>query len=165
MSTSELTRSLTCLQENKDAAWFYADPKPAAANIKDHVAFWKGVKVENWRARRIYMNSLSNLVWSPTEWLYLRDLCLSQHCNKGSSKHYAFANLKPCRCLLEYRSEPSSSLKKFFILVDHNTCFDTCVQIAKNVAGGTSSTIMECFSWLGAWDLCQNLSEGLHQFK
>ena len=31
---------------NKDAAWFYPDPKPAAAEIKDHVAFWRGVKVE-----------------------------------------------------------------------------------------------------------------------
>ncbi len=31
---------------NKDAAWFYPDPKEAAANIKDHVAFWRGVKVE-----------------------------------------------------------------------------------------------------------------------
>jgi uncharacterized protein (DUF427 family) len=33
-------------RENKDAAWYYADPKPAAANIKDHVAFWRGVTVE-----------------------------------------------------------------------------------------------------------------------
>jgi uncharacterized protein (DUF427 family) len=31
---------------NKDAAWYYPDPKPAAGNIKDYVAFWKGVKVE-----------------------------------------------------------------------------------------------------------------------
>lgn len=31
---------------NKDAAWYYPDPKPAAKNIKDHVAFWKGVQVE-----------------------------------------------------------------------------------------------------------------------
>lgn len=31
---------------NKDAAWFYPTPKPAAANVKDYVAFWKGVKVE-----------------------------------------------------------------------------------------------------------------------
>ncbi len=28
-----------------DAAWDYPDPKPAAANIKDHIAFWRGVKV------------------------------------------------------------------------------------------------------------------------
>ncbi len=31
---------------NKDAAWYYPDPKPAAAEIKDRVAFWRGVKVE-----------------------------------------------------------------------------------------------------------------------
>lgn len=30
---------------NKDAAWYYADPSPAAANIKGRVAFWKGVTV------------------------------------------------------------------------------------------------------------------------
>jgi uncharacterized protein (DUF427 family) len=33
-------------QVNRDAAWFYPDPKPAAANIKGYVAFWKGVRVE-----------------------------------------------------------------------------------------------------------------------
>ncbi|MBK0383213.1 DUF427 domain-containing protein [Pedobacter sp. SD-b] len=32
-------------QENTDAAWFYPNPKDAAKEIKDHVAFWKGVKV------------------------------------------------------------------------------------------------------------------------
>lgn len=32
--------------QNPDAAWFYPDPKPAAARIRDHVAFWRGVKVE-----------------------------------------------------------------------------------------------------------------------
>jgi uncharacterized protein (DUF427 family) len=31
---------------NKDAAWYYPEPKPAAAEIKDRVAFWRGVKVE-----------------------------------------------------------------------------------------------------------------------
>ena len=31
--------------ENKDAAWYYPDPKPAAAEIKDRIAFWKGVTV------------------------------------------------------------------------------------------------------------------------
>ncbi|HMI54170.1 MAG TPA: DUF427 domain-containing protein [Candidatus Saccharimonadales bacterium] len=31
---------------NENAAWFYPQPKDAAAEIKDHVAFWKGVKVE-----------------------------------------------------------------------------------------------------------------------
>jgi uncharacterized protein (DUF427 family) len=30
---------------NENAAWIYRDPKPAAANIKDHVAFWRGVEV------------------------------------------------------------------------------------------------------------------------
>ena len=29
--------------QNKDAGWFYPDPKEAAKNIKGHVAFWKGV--------------------------------------------------------------------------------------------------------------------------
>jgi uncharacterized protein (DUF427 family) len=33
-------------QVNKDAAWYYPEPKTAAAEIKDHVAFWRGVKVE-----------------------------------------------------------------------------------------------------------------------
>lgn len=32
-------------KDNPDAAWYYADPKPAASQIKDRVAFWKGVKV------------------------------------------------------------------------------------------------------------------------
>ena len=31
---------------NQDAAWVYRTPKPAAAQIKDHVAFWRGVTVE-----------------------------------------------------------------------------------------------------------------------
>jgi uncharacterized protein (DUF427 family) len=30
---------------NPNAVWYYADPKPAAAQIKGRVAFWKGVKV------------------------------------------------------------------------------------------------------------------------
>jgi len=33
-------------KRNASAAWFYPEPKPAAKEIKDHVAFWKGVKVE-----------------------------------------------------------------------------------------------------------------------
>jgi len=33
-------------ERNADAAWFYPNPKPAAEQIKDHVAFWKGVRVE-----------------------------------------------------------------------------------------------------------------------
>jgi uncharacterized protein (DUF427 family) len=32
-------------KENPDAAWFYPAPKDAAKQIKDHVAFWKGVEV------------------------------------------------------------------------------------------------------------------------
>ena len=32
-------------KENRDAAWFYAEPKVAAAEIKGRVAFWKGVEV------------------------------------------------------------------------------------------------------------------------
>jgi uncharacterized protein (DUF427 family) len=32
-------------KENPDAAWFYPEPKDAAKEIKDHVAFWKGVEV------------------------------------------------------------------------------------------------------------------------
>ena len=31
---------------NKDAAWYYAEPLPAAKQIKGHVAFWRGVKVD-----------------------------------------------------------------------------------------------------------------------
>lgn len=31
---------------NKDAAWYYPTPKDAAKEIKDRVAFWRGVKVE-----------------------------------------------------------------------------------------------------------------------
>ena len=31
---------------NADAAWFYPAPKDAAKEIKDHVAFWRGVTVE-----------------------------------------------------------------------------------------------------------------------
>lgn len=30
---------------NEDAAWYYPDPKPAAAQIRDRVAFWRGVEV------------------------------------------------------------------------------------------------------------------------
>jgi len=30
---------------NERAAWYYPDPKEAAANIKGYVAFWKGVHV------------------------------------------------------------------------------------------------------------------------
>ncbi len=33
-------------QTNRDAAWYYPEPKDAAKEIKGRVAFWKGVKVE-----------------------------------------------------------------------------------------------------------------------
>ncbi len=32
-------------KQNPDAAWFYPEPKDAAKQIKNYVAFWKGVKV------------------------------------------------------------------------------------------------------------------------
>lgn len=32
---------------NEDAAWYYPQPKEAASEIKDHVAFWRGVKIED----------------------------------------------------------------------------------------------------------------------
>ena len=30
---------------NKDAAWFYPEPKEKAKEIKDYVAFWRGVRI------------------------------------------------------------------------------------------------------------------------
>ncbi|SNX28083.1 Nucleotidyltransferase [Polynucleobacter meluiroseus] len=32
-------------QSNKDAAWYYAEPKSAANNIAGYIAFWRGVEV------------------------------------------------------------------------------------------------------------------------
>lgn len=32
---------------NKDAAWYYPEPKDAAKEIKGRVAFWKGVQIED----------------------------------------------------------------------------------------------------------------------
>ncbi|TNE58834.1 MAG: DUF427 domain-containing protein [Sphingomonadales bacterium] len=32
-------------ETNVDAAWYYPEPKAAAAEIKDRIAFWKGVEV------------------------------------------------------------------------------------------------------------------------
>jgi uncharacterized protein (DUF427 family) len=32
-------------ETNENAAWTYPEPKEAAAQIKDHVAFWRGVEV------------------------------------------------------------------------------------------------------------------------
>lgn len=31
---------------NRDAAWIYRDPKPAAADVRGRIAFWHGVRVE-----------------------------------------------------------------------------------------------------------------------
>ena len=33
-------------QLNRDAAWYYPDPKPAARQIQGRVAFWRGVQVQ-----------------------------------------------------------------------------------------------------------------------
>ena len=33
-------------KRNPDAAWYYPEPKEAARQIKDRVAFWHGVRVE-----------------------------------------------------------------------------------------------------------------------
>ncbi len=33
-------------QVNRDAAWYYPNPKPEAERIKSYVAFWRGVQVE-----------------------------------------------------------------------------------------------------------------------
>ena len=32
-------------EQNPDAAWYYPKPKPAAKEIKDYVAFWRGVEI------------------------------------------------------------------------------------------------------------------------
>lgn len=34
-------------QENRDAAWYYPEPKDAAKEITGRVAFWKGVRIED----------------------------------------------------------------------------------------------------------------------
>lgn len=33
-------------EKNEDAAWHYPNPKEAASEIKDHLAFWNGVEVK-----------------------------------------------------------------------------------------------------------------------
>ena len=32
-------------KKNKNAAWYYPNPKPEAENIKNYIAFWKGVEI------------------------------------------------------------------------------------------------------------------------
>lgn len=34
-------------QTNKDAAWYYPEPKDAARQIRGYIAFWRGVEVES----------------------------------------------------------------------------------------------------------------------
>lgn len=34
-------------ETNHDAAWYYPNPSDAAAQIKNYVAFWRGVRVES----------------------------------------------------------------------------------------------------------------------
>ena len=34
-------------ETNRDSAWYYPEPKQAAAEIKDYVAFWRGVEIIN----------------------------------------------------------------------------------------------------------------------
>jgi len=36
---------------NRNAAWYYPHPSPLARRIKNHVAFWKGVRIEEVSAR------------------------------------------------------------------------------------------------------------------
>jgi uncharacterized protein (DUF427 family) len=33
-------------EDNADAAWYYPEPKAEAEQVRDRVAFWRGVKVE-----------------------------------------------------------------------------------------------------------------------
>ncbi len=32
---------------NRNAAWYYPNPEPTAIQIKAHIAFWKGVQVQD----------------------------------------------------------------------------------------------------------------------
>ncbi len=34
-------------EKNEDAAWYYPEPKPAAKEIKGHVAFWRGIEIKD----------------------------------------------------------------------------------------------------------------------
>ncbi len=33
-------------QTNQNAAWYYPEPKEKASQIKNYIAFWKGVEIE-----------------------------------------------------------------------------------------------------------------------
>lgn len=37
--------TLECDGKRNDAAWYYPDPKPEAARVRDRIAFWNGVEV------------------------------------------------------------------------------------------------------------------------
>lgn len=37
---------VVCGAVNKDAAWYYPQPKPEASHIGGYVAFWRGVEVQ-----------------------------------------------------------------------------------------------------------------------
>lgn len=43
--TAEYFHIVVNEKSNQDAAWHYPQPKEAAHNIKNYVAFWKGVDV------------------------------------------------------------------------------------------------------------------------
>ena len=45
---------------NSDAAWYYPEPKDAAKQIKDHLAFWKGVEVESMGLVQVEQDSAGN---------------------------------------------------------------------------------------------------------
>lgn len=32
-------------QQNPDAVWYYADPNPEAEQVRDRMAFWRGVEI------------------------------------------------------------------------------------------------------------------------
>lgn len=34
-------------ETSRGGAWYYPDPKPAASDIKDYIAFWRGVRVSS----------------------------------------------------------------------------------------------------------------------
>ncbi len=36
---------IVCGKVNTDAAWYYPEPKQMAKQIKNHVAFWKGIEI------------------------------------------------------------------------------------------------------------------------
>lgn len=47
--------------QNVDAAWYYPDPKAKAENIRGHVAFWKGVVVEDTPGQSVHESGESGV--------------------------------------------------------------------------------------------------------